>query len=159
MENKQSSSAMKHKLHFEIRINADIHKVYSTMLGEKGYTEWTSVFNPTSRFEGAWKKGSKIRFIGSDDKGNEGGMVSHIRENIPDKFVSIEHQGILKDGQEITSGPEVEAWAGGLEDYSFRLENGKTIVSVDLDTNEEYKGYMLETYPKALEKLKEICEK
>lgn len=159
MENKGNVSMLKHKLHFEIPINADIHKVYSTMIDEQGYRDWTAVFNPTSRFEGSWEKGSKIRFIGADENGKEGGMVSRIRENNPDQFVSIEHLGVFQDGEEIMTGPEVDSWAGGLEDYSFREVGGKTIVSVDVDTTEEFKPYMEETYPKALEKLKEICEK
>ena len=36
--------------------------------------------------------------------------------------------------------------------------NGITEVTVDLDTSEDFVDYMNQTYPKALEKLKEICE-
>ena len=36
---------------------------------------------------------------------------------------------------------------------------GLTMVTVNLDTTEDFLGYMNETYPKALDKLKEICEK
>jgi uncharacterized protein YndB with AHSA1/START domain len=146
------------KLHFTIEINAPVDKVYQKMLGEKTYAEWTSEFNPSSRFEGSWEKGSKILFIGCDQDGNEGGMVSKIKENIKNEFVSIEHVGILNKGEEITSGPEVEAWAGALENYTYEEKDGKTTVSVDMDSNEEFKSYFENTYPKALEKLKSICE-
>lgn len=146
------------KLHFQVEIHAPVSKVFQTMLESKTYSEWTSVFNPTSRFVGSWDKGSKILFIGSDQDGNEGGMVSRIKENIQNKFVSIEHLGVLNNGQEITSGPEVEIWAGALENYSYEEKNGNTLLSVDLDSNEEFKSYFEETYPKALEKLKSICE-
>jgi uncharacterized protein YndB with AHSA1/START domain len=146
------------KLNFKIEIDASVDKVYNTMLGDKTYREWTSVFNPTSRFEGSWVKGSKILFVGSDPEGNEGGMVSRIKENIKNAFVSIEHIGILNNGQEITSGPEVEIWAGALENYTFEEKDGKTLLTVDLDSNEEFKSYFENTYPKALEKLRSICE-
>lgn len=146
-------------LHFEIAINASIEKVYQMMLVEKSYAEWTSVFNPTSHYEGNWKKGTKVKFIGSDKDGKEGGMVSRIKENILNKFVSIEHYGILKEGKEITSGPEVELWAGGLENYTFEVKDGQTLLSVDLDTNDDFNNYFKEIYPKALEKLKSIIEK
>lgn len=147
------------KLHFEILINAHAEKVYHSMLDKQHYSKWTSAFNPASRYEGSWEKGSKIIFIGEDQDGKKGGMVSRIRENIPNEFVSIEHQGILEGEEEITSGPKVEQWAGGLENYSFTEQDGKTLVSVDMDSNEEYSAYFAETYPKALEILKSVCER
>lgn len=129
------------------------------MLADKPYREWTSIFNPGSSFKGSWEKGAKILFIGTDAEGNEGGMVSRIKENIPNKYISIEHLGLVGNGKEITSGPEVEAWAGALENYSFEPKDGGTQLKVDVDTNKEYTSHFDETWPKALEKLKEICEK
>lgn len=145
-------------LHFEISINANAEKVFETMLDKKQYQVWTSKFNPESHFIGSWKKGSKIVFLGTDEDGNKGGMVSRIKENIPNEFISIEHLGLVQNGEEITSGPEVEGWAGALENYSFKEENGKTLVSVDVDVNQEFKSFFLKTWPKALKKLKTICE-
>jgi uncharacterized protein YndB with AHSA1/START domain len=147
------------KLHFEIQIKAPVEKVYKTMLEDETYREWTAVFNPGSHFIGSWEKGAKILFIGTDDNGVQGGMVSRISENIPNKFVSIEHIGILgPNGKETISGPEVEGWAGAFENYSFEVENGTTLLSVDMDSNQQFKSYFEETYPLALKKLKGICE-
>jgi uncharacterized protein YndB with AHSA1/START domain len=145
-------------IHTEIRIQADIEKVYHTMLAEKPYAEWTTIFSPGSHFIGSWETGSKILFLGPDENGKMGGMVSRIKENIPLQRVSIEHLGMVDNGKEIMSGPEVEAWAGAMEIYTFREENGATVLSVALDTAKDHKAYFLETWPKALEKLKEICE-
>jgi hypothetical protein len=117
------------------------------------------LFNPTSTYEGSWAKGNKILFIGVDEKGEKGGMVSRIAENIPNRFVSIQHYGLLKAGKEITEGTEVEKWANGFENYTFEENNGTTTVTVDLDTTEDFLEYMNQTYPKALDKLKELCEK
>ena len=151
------------KLHYEITIDANSEKVYTTMLADKTYREWTKIFNPASRFEGSWEKGSKILFLGSDEQGNEGGMVSRNRENIPNRFVSIEHVGMIEDGREITSCPKVDPWKGGLENYSFAEQNGSTLVSVDLvfktgGMDEQMAAYFADAWPKALNKLKEICE-
>ena len=149
------------KLQFTESINAPVDRVYDTMLGisnKSTYEQWTSMFNPTSTYEGSWNKGSKILFIGVDEKGEKGGMVSRIVENIPNEFVSIQHYGLVKADQEITEGPEVEKWANGFENYSFKENNGTT-VTVDLDTTEDFIDYMNQTYPKALGKLKELCEK
>lgn len=150
------------KLQYTININAPVAKIYDLMLGfssKSTYEEWTSLFNPTSTYEGSWDKGSKILFIGVDEKGEKGGMVSRIAENIPNKFVSTQHYGLLKADKEITEGPEVEKWANGFENYTFEENNGTTKVIVDLDTSEDFLDYMNEAYPKALDKLKEICEK
>jgi len=145
-------------MHFEKTINANAKKVFETMLDKKQFAVWTAYFNPESHFIGSWEKGSKILFLGSDEEENMGGMVSRIKENIPNKFISIEHLGLVQNGIEITSGPEVEDWAGALEDYTFEEENGKTLVSVDVDVNQELKSFFLKTWPKALKKLKTICE-
>ncbi len=145
-------------MHVEILIDADVEKVYRTMLDRQTYSEWTAPFNPASRYEGSWEKGSRIRFIGEDQEGNQGGMVSRIRENIPNRFVSIEHLGVLQGDKEVTSGPEVEKWAGGLENYTFEERDSKTLVLVDVDVTDEYAGYFDETWPIALNKLKELCE-
>jgi hypothetical protein len=150
------------KLQFTISIKAPVSRIYDLMLGinsKSTYEQWTALFNPTSTYEGSWDKGNKILFIGVDENGEKGGMVSRIAENIHNRFVSIQHYGLLKADMEITEGPEVEKWANGFENYSFEENNGTTTVTVELDTNEDFLDYMNQTYPKALDKLKELCEK
>lgn len=146
------------KLQYHINISAPAAKVAETMLGKDTYSQWTSVFNPTSYFEGGWNKGDKIYFIGLNKEGKKEGMVSEIAEHIPNRFVSIRHYGIYNNGEEITEGPEVEKWAGGNENYTFTENNGSTTVTVDVDVTDEFTGYFNDTFPKALQKLKEICE-
>lgn len=146
------------RLHFEITIDASIEKVFPAMIDDQSYRKWTKAFSEDSYFIGTWEKGSKIIFLGTDSEGNVGGMVSQIREHIPNQFISIEHLGFIQDGKEITSGPEVEKWAGAHENYTFEKVNGKTLLSIDLDVNDEFKTYFVDTWPKALLVLKEICE-
>lgn len=149
------------KLQFNVTINTPAHKVYDAMLGignKATYEQWTALFNPTSTYEGNWNKGSKMLFVGTDEKGEKGGLVSEIFENIPNQFISIRHYGLLKANVEITDGPEVEKWANGFENYTFKENNGITQVIVDLDITEDFLDYMNEAYPKALDKLKELCE-
>jgi len=145
-------------MHFEILIDASADKVYRIMIHERHYTEWTSEFNPTSHFKGSWEKGSKILFLGDAADGSLGGMVSRIKENIPYRYISIEHMGIVENGKEVLCGPDVDVWAGALENYTFTDQGGKTLLSVDVDTVEKYKQYFLNTWPKALQRLKTICE-
>lgn len=149
------------KLQFKVSINAPVNKIFDCMLGlssKSTYEQWTALFNPTSTYEGSWDKGNKILFVGVDEKGEKGGMVSRIVEYTPNQFVSIQHYGLVNAGKEITEGPEVEKWANGFENYTFEESNGNVTVIIDLDTTEDFVGYMNEAYPKALDKLKEICE-
>ncbi|MBL7926389.1 MAG: SRPBCC domain-containing protein [Bacteroidia bacterium] len=149
------------KLQFKKEINATAQKVYETMLGLKDkstYEYWTAAFNPTSTYEGNWNKGSKIYFVGVDENGKRGGMVSEIEELQPARFVSIKHYGFLDGDTEITTGEQVEAWAGGHENYAYQENNGITTVIVEIDTIDEYLDYFNNTYPLALDKLKNIAE-
>ena len=149
------------KITFTISIHAPAEKVYDCMLGitnKSTYEHWTALFNPTSTYEGSWDKGSKILFVGIDENGEKGGMVSEIVANELKRFVSIRHYGLLKASEEITEGPEVEKWANGFENYSFEENHGVTTVTVELDTTADFVDYMNAKYPKALSKLKEICE-
>lgn len=148
-------------LQFTQAIHAPADKVYRAMLGlddKRTYEQWTSAFNPTSTYEGRWDKGSKICFVGTDEHGKKGGMVSEVAEHRPAAFVSIRHYGILDGETEITSGEQVEKWAGSRENYSYKEQAGITTVVVDLDTTEEFIDYFRDTYPKALAKLKALAE-
>lgn len=149
------------KLQFKKEIQASAEKAYTTMLGInniKTYELWTAEFNPTSTYEGSWDKGSKIYFVGIDQEGNRGGMVAEIADNIPFRFVSIRHYGILQGDKEITEGPDVEKWTGGFENYSFEEKNGSTLVTIEIDVTDEFLDYFNNTWPKALDKLNEITE-
>lgn len=149
------------KQEYSVHVKASAKVAFNTMLGldnRKTYELWTAVFNPTSTCEGTWEKGAKMLFVGTDENGKRGGMVSRIAEFIPNQFVSIQHFGMLDGDAEITNGPEVEKWAGGLENYTFSEQNGITTIRVEIDVVEEYLDYFNNTYPNALIKLKDVIE-
>lgn len=146
------------RLSYSVNIDCPVDKVYETMLDKKHYKTWTSVFNPASRYEGTWEEGSIIRFYGEDENGNTGGMVSKIRQNIPNRYISIEHIGMINDGKEVTEGKEVEEFAGALENYRFREKDDGTELIVEFDTKESWKEYFATTWPIALQNLKQVCE-
>lgn len=146
-------------LHFDIVINAPVAKVWDVMLGEATYQLWTAIFMPGSTFEGSWQEGAPIRFVSADENGKLGGMFSRIAANRPHEFISIEHLGVIEDGKEVSSGEEAEMWSGAHENYTFEaLDDGKTKLSIDVDATGEFKEYMEDAWPKALQKLKELAE-
>ena len=52
------------KLRYSVTIDAPVQDVWTTMLNDATYREWTSVFNSESSYEGDWNQGSEIRFSG-----------------------------------------------------------------------------------------------
>jgi uncharacterized protein YndB with AHSA1/START domain len=145
------------KIHFSITIDAPQEKVWNTMLDPETYREWTSVFSPGSYYEGNWEQGSKIVFLGPDEHGNLGGMVSTIAENRPHEFISIQHLGVVADGVEDTTSAVAQKWAG-FENYTFKDKGHQTELLVEMDMNEESKQYFEAAWPNALQKLKALTE-
>lgn len=150
------------KLRYTKDISATPDRVHDVMLGlsnKRTYEQWTAPFNPTSTWEGSWNKGEKMLFIGVSEDGKKGGMIARITENIPGEFVAIQHYGVMEGGVEITEGPKVEGWKNAIESYRFEPTTNGTKVTAEVDTVDEYASYFDETWPKALEVLKEVCEK
>lgn len=147
------------KMHFKIQINAPREKVWHATLDDATYREWTKAFMPGSYAVTDWQKGSKALFLGPDGNGGTSGMVSRIKENIPNEFLSIEHLGEVKDGVEDTTSEKVKKWSGSLENYTLKNVDGKTEFSVECDMAEEYADMFKEMWPKALATLKEISER
>jgi hypothetical protein len=113
------------------------------------------VFCEGSHVNSDWKEGSKILFL--DGKGN--GMVSLVNQHRPSEYMSFKHIGILKDGVEDTDSEEVQKFAGAQENYTLTtVENGKTKLAIDVDTDDKYKDFFEGVWPKALQKVKEMAE-
>ncbi|SFT70471.1 Uncharacterized conserved protein YndB, AHSA1/START domain [Algoriphagus locisalis] len=146
-------------LHYEILIKSSPAEVYSAMLEKPTYEEWTDVFSPGSTYLGNWEEGSKILFVSQGEEGNQNGMVSKVAKNIENKHVDIEHLGVLKDGVEVLEGEEIEMWKGAHEKYTLEAKGEDTLLLVDLDSTMEMDDFFTEAWPKALKKLKEICER
>lgn len=148
------------KSNFSIVINAPKEEVWDSMLGEETYRIWTEPFAKGSHFVGEWSEGGKMYFLGPDPEGNMSGMLSRIKEIREYEYVSIEHIGFVNNGIEDTSSDAVKDWAGAMENYSFKENDGNTEVVVELIGNirDEYSEMFKDMWPKALNKLKEIAE-
>jgi uncharacterized protein YndB with AHSA1/START domain len=141
-------------LRFSTRIAAPVEKVWSVMLDPEMYKDWATAFMEGSYFEGSWEQGAKILFLAPGGQG----MASVIAENRPHEFVSIRHLGYVSGGVEDTKSEEVRSWAPAYENYTFRAVAGGTELIVDQDVTPEFEQYMIETWPKAFDRLKTLCE-
>ncbi|MFI5131790.1 MAG: SRPBCC domain-containing protein [Chitinophagales bacterium] len=143
------------KLNFSANINAPKEKVWNTLWNDTSYRAWTSAFAEGSYAKtDNWKEGSKVLFLGP----NGDGMVSMVARNKPNEYMSFKHLGEVKQGIEDTNSEKVNSWAGAMENYTLKEENGKTILLVEMDSTEDFSEYFEKTWPKALEKLKGLAE-
>lgn len=142
-------------LRFTQRIAAPRAHVWKTLIDPDGYRDWTSVFCESSRFEGSWEEGAKIRFLG----GENGGMTSEIAAHRPAEFISIRHLGMIANGVEDTTSDAVKSWAPSHENYAFADDAGGMRLDVSIECLDDWVGFMNDAFPKALARLKTLCER
>jgi uncharacterized protein YndB with AHSA1/START domain len=138
-------------LHYHITIRAPKARVHQLMLADASYRVWTSEFAPGSYYKGSWDKGAEILFTNQEGFG----MKARIAEHRPAEFVSIEMLSELRNGVPDVQDP----WQGALENYTFVENGGATMLDVDISgIPDGMAEYMNAAWPKALAKLKTICE-
>ena len=131
------------------------------MLEDETYRAWTNEFHEGSYYKGDWNEGSKILFLGPGEDGNtEDGMIAKIAENRLHEFISIHHYGFISNGVEDTTSEEVRKWADQdpRENYTFKEIDGKTELQIEVDSDDQWVEMFNDAWPKALNKLKELCE-
>lgn len=143
------------KLTFKTSINAPRNKVWEVLWGNESYPAWTAVFAEGSKMETDWQVGGRTLFVdGSND-----GMVSTIAAKVPNEYLSFKHLGYIKGGVEDLTSEKVKDWAGATENYTLTEAGGETSLLVEVETEEAYKDFFFTTFPKALDKVKELAEK
>ena len=142
------------KLHFDIVIHASRVAVWEAMLAPDTYRQWTAEFAAGSYYEGRWAEGERIRFL--VPKGD--GMFSLVAACRPHEFLSLKHLGEIKGGVEDPDSEASRSWANAFENYSFADAGSATRLDIDVDAAPEFEDFMTRVWPKALGKLKAICE-
>jgi uncharacterized protein YndB with AHSA1/START domain len=142
------------KAKFSIKINAPREKAWNVLWNDATYRMWTGVFSEGSHAVTDWEEGSKVLFVSSDG----GGMFSMIAKKVPNEFMSFKHLGVVKNGEEVPADEESNKWSGAMETYTLKETGGETELIVEMDVTEEFESYFNETFPKALEKVKELAE-
>ncbi len=141
---------------FSIDICASNEKVWDVLWNDTSYRQWTSVFAENSHVvTDNWKEGTRVLFL--DGKGS--GMVSKVAANKPGKYMSFQHLGEVRDGVEDTTSDKIKTWAGSFENYTLEEKEGNTHLMIDMDIVEEFKDIFVNTWPKALELVKNLAEK
>ncbi|PJJ59064.1 SRPBCC family protein [Hymenobacter chitinivorans] len=142
------------KVCFSTMINAPKEKVWHVLWDEQTYPTWAGVFSAGSRAESDWQEGSKVVFSSAGGSG----MYGRIAKSTPHEYISFQHLGEVKDGQELAFAQHHPDWAGATENYTLRQIGNTTELTVEMDVTEEHQTYFAQTFPLALEKVKELAE-
>ena len=143
-------------LEYVIKINAQKNTVWETMLDKETYREWAKGFSSESQYQGEWKEGTYITFIDP----NMGGTKAVLEEVIPYSRIRAKHVSTIdKKGVEDTESEVALNWIGTIETYLLDEENGVTKLTITTEAHESFEKMFAECWPKALELLKDLCEK
>jgi uncharacterized protein YndB with AHSA1/START domain len=136
-------------LEYAIEINAPKEKVWKALWKDENYRRWTSVFSEGSYAESDWREGSPIKFLTP----NGSGMFSVIKTKKDNEQMVFEHLGEIKNGVE-----EKKDWAGNSESYFLSQNGNTTTLTARLVFSENFADYFNQTFPKALEIVRQIAE-
>ncbi len=142
------------RINFSVSIDAPASKVWDVLWNDNSYRQWTTVFCEGSYMETDWQVGGNTRFLGP----GEGGMYSTIDGLKENQMVSFRHIGEVKDGVNLPLDDKSKTWSGATESYYLEEKNGKTELRVELDITEDHEAFFKESFPKGLEKVKELSE-
>jgi len=145
---------MLNRLQFSIEIKADKERIWNALWDEHYYRDWAGVFFAGSyAVTDHWKEGSKVLFLSPD----QSGIYSIIETHIPNSIMKFRHIGNVVKGKEQSLDDETKKWSGAMEMYSLTEGTEFNTLIVDIDVMDEHLDFMKNTFPKALEKIKNNC--
>lgn len=145
---------MIHRLHFSIDIQAEKTKIWEALWNDDSYRDWASVFYKGSyALTDHWKEGSQVLFLAPD----QSGIYSLIEKHIPNHSIQFKHIGNVVKGKEQPLDEETKKWSGTTEVYTLTEGNDCHTLTVEIDVLEEHLEFMNDTFPKALETIKNNC--
>lgn len=144
------------RIGYHVEISAPARTVWDTMLQADTYKEWTDKSWPGSSFEGKWAHGEKIRFVGPDGSGT----LAEIERFEPHSNLFMRHIAALAQGGEEDRSSEIaKGWIGTTEEYKLVERDGKTSVTVVIESTPEWIKMFNEGWPTALQELKKVTER
>ncbi|NMR34176.1 SRPBCC domain-containing protein [Chryseobacterium aquaticum] len=136
-------------LEYQIKINAQPEEIWTVLWSDISYQQWTSAFTKGSFYEGTLEEGSTVKFLDP----NNNGMYSRVEKHIPNKEMTFLHLGDIFDGVETP-----QDWGNATESYLLKETEDETILTVRINTSEEFKVFFEEKFPNALKNVKHLAE-
>ena len=142
------------KLVFSVEINTTVDDVWNIMWDKNSSTNWVQPFCEGTYYTGEILQGNRIHFLNP----NGSGMYSDVGYLVPNKLIIFSHLGNISNFEEQPIDVEAEKWTGCFETYKYEEVDGNTVVTAEIDCVPEYVDYMNNTFPLALQELKNISE-
>lgn len=136
-------------LEYQIKINAQPEEIWTVLWSDISYQQWTSAFTKGSFYEGTLEEGTTVKFLDP----NNNGMYSRVEKHIPNKEMTFLHLGDIFDGVETP-----QDWGNATESYLLEETEDETILTVRINTSEEFKDFFGEKFPNALKNVKHLAE-
>jgi len=134
---------------FEQQINANREKVWEVLFTQDSYQKWSSAMNEGTYFEGDWSEGSTMNFL---DQSNNG-MYNLVEKNNFPQELSMKHLGWIIDGK-----PEPQNWEDSTVTYFLEPNENGTLLTVKVNSLDEFVDFFRTKYPKNLELIKQLSE-
>ncbi len=139
------------QMQFTVTIHAPKQKVWNTLWQDETLREWAGIIDPGTHMVGQLTQGAEVQFI----SGNGYGVTSFVKELALNEYVLLLHQA---DTQESGATEREKEWTGGQESYTLTETDGTTTLTAAFDVPPELEEYFTDTYPKAMECIKQLSE-
>jgi uncharacterized protein YndB with AHSA1/START domain len=136
----------------EIEITAPKEKVWAVLLDETYNKDWYSLFSEGTTAQSDWIEGHKITFT---DKTNNG-IVGKIARKKPYEKLQFVYDGIVVNGTEDYDSEMAKTYKGAEETYRLSDQNGKTLLSVSCDMDDDMYEEMERKWETALQRISEL---
>lgn len=140
------------EMQFTVDIRAAKETVWQTLWQDETFRQWASIIDPGTYMLGELQQGKEVQFISSE---GGYGVTSLVEKLIPNEYLLLRHQA---DTKEQGAKEREKEWTGGSESYQLSENTGAVTLTVTFDVPPEMEKYFTTTYPKALQKLKELAE-
>ncbi len=141
-------------LEFKIEILAKPVKIWQKLWNQEDYMNWTKPFAEGCYYETeSFIEGSAINFLASSGDG----MISKIITLKPNEYIAFEHLAMIMNGEECSFKEENDNHIY-IESYQLIDKGDFTILIAKVDTLEPWVESMNNSFPKALEIVKQISE-
>lgn len=140
------------ELRFQVEIKATKETVWNTLWQDETFRQWAGIIDPGTYMTGELKEGNEVQFISAE---NGYGVTSLVAQLVPGEFLLLKHRS---DTQERGAEKRENEWTGGEESYALSENQGVTTLLAAFGVPPEMEEYFETSYPKALERVKELAE-
>lgn len=145
-------------LTYSIVIDQPQDVVFATVIDKSVYPDWAKAWGEGMTWEGEWKQGGHVAFFDQ----SQGGTKVVLEEFKPSEYIKAKHIAMVNpQNVEIELTDEMmKKWIGSLEEYKFHKQgDNQTKLEIVMTLDEVFQEMFDGAWPKALQYLKEVCER